>query len=242
MSNRRWQRLIAETEQRDSKINRGKRRWNRNRSKAFPFEAILADGKTRFYRTLADANRAARDSRYSEIRRKSGTDRVVRTKITRYDRDAGDIFSFFGRVTGSEQKFLRWADRRGLKVGRNGWPDFFCKSPTGGTAAVEVKSGNAKLSAEQERCFVFLEEAGVEVFIFHTSWSEKTGAPPLVPWREYAVHVRETDWPGMDPGGKAARRSKTSGKQGLDLSPPHENLASDDRRNPEVLGDPPTLH
>ena len=242
MGIRRWGDVIDEKAKINARFSRGKKRSAPHRSKQFPFEAELASGQTRFYRTLTDANRAMRDSQYAEERKRNETDRVVRTRIARGTRDVREVFPFIDSVQPSEQKFLRWADRRGLQVGRNGWPDFFCKSPSGGVAAVEVKSGSDRLSPEQQRCFVFLEEAGVEVFIFHTSWSEKTGAPPLIPWRKYAVHVRDTDWPGMDPGGKAAGRSKTSGKEGLDLSPPHENPAPEARRIPEVLGDPPTLH
>lgn len=242
MGTRRWGDVIDEKAKINARFRRGKRRSARGRSKEFPFEARLASGQTRFYRTLTDANRAVRDSQYAEAEKRAASDRVIRTKVIRFDKEASEVFPFFKSLQTSEQKFLRWADRRGLQIGRNGWPDFFCKSPKGGLAAVEVKSGNDKLSPAQERCFVFLEEAGVDVFIFHASWSEKTGAPPLIPWREYAVHVRDTDWPGMDPGGKAAGRSKTSGKKGLDLCPPHENPASEARRTPEVLGDPPTLH
>lgn len=219
-----------------------KRRKGR-KTRDYPFPAKMANGRTWYFRSEEEAEKSRRASwaNARSLERSVEISKRFRT-FTGDEGSVSDAYPFYGRVNGSEQKFLRWAFSRSIQVGRNGWPDFYCKSPSGGLAAVEVKHGNDVPSPEQLDCYEFLEKLGVPVFLFHPAWSKRNDGPALIPWRQYVAQPFDAGWPEMDSGGKAAGQSLTSAQSDLDLEPAHENPASETGRTPELLGDPQLLH
>ena len=136
------------------------------------------NGETRWYTSMKAALAAKRASQRGKPKpRKDKTKGVEFATHTPH----------YERVNSAEQKFVDFAVASGLTVHRNGWPDFFCQSPSGGIAAVEVKKGrHDTLSHDQIICFSMLDAAGVKVFVWNRARSRATGAPKLIPWREYA--------------------------------------------------------
>jgi hypothetical protein len=223
------------------------RRRNKRPSTEKKFPAKLASGKIRYYETEARA-RAAQVSSLAQSQRgqqakKAYTEKTEAAMVRPHNQDAIERYPFFPRVNSTEQKFLRFAARRDLDVGRNGWPDFCCKSPSGGLAAVEVKHRMDPLSPDQKDCAAYLEAAGIDVYVFNSGWSRRRGAPALVPWRRYVEEMYwQTEWRETDSRAQAPRRATTSSRPGTPDSPLHANLGSDEDRIHEHTGDPNTLH
>lgn len=200
----------------------------------------MASGKKRFYRTANSARSAQKSSWVAHKWANGGPDsdrnRKAGPENPKHGR-AVAAYSFYGRTNRAEQAFLRFAATKGLRVHRNGWPDFFCENPDGGVAAVEVKNGiGDPLSPEQVTCMEMLARSGIETFIWNRSRSKQMGAAALVPWKDYVA-----DRPVMDIGAKATGQAKTSAETDLKLQA-HANPVSEDGRIPEVLEDPRTIH
>lgn len=136
------------------------------------------NGETRWYSSMRAAMAAKRASRRNKPKpRKDKTKGVEFAAHTPH----------YDRITKSEQQFVDYAVSVGMTVHRNGWPDFFCQSPSGGLAGVEVKKGrDATLSHDQIICFSMLEAAGVKVFVWNRARSPMFDHQKLIPWREYA--------------------------------------------------------
>lgn len=220
-----------------------KKHRSSRQSGVFQYPATLASGRTWYFRS-PEAARRSRIQSWKTARTIERSSQIA-SKFNEFNGSIEDLnwnYPFYDRLQESEKRFVRWAFHRKIQAGRSGWPDFFCKSPQGGLAAIEVKSGIDTLSPEQLDCFAFLESCGVRVFVFHPKWSAKKDADALVPWRSYVEQSRNADWPGADPGGQAAGQPSTSGQQDLDPKPPHGNPAPEARRILEILGDPELVH
>src|SRR3990167_7978456 len=68
----------------------------------------------------------------------------------------------------AQEAFKAWAD--GWETHHKGWPDFLCVHD-GQVVAVEVKTGNAGMSAEQREVAAILATVGVNVY----AWSPDSG-------------------------------------------------------------------
>lgn len=64
----------------------------------------------------------------------------------------------------SEEAFVERMEQ--WEVYRNGWPDFLCVDG-GQTIAVEVKSGNGKLTKEQGEMMSVLAASGIDCYVWH---------------------------------------------------------------------------
>lgn len=136
------------------------------------------NGETRWYASLKAAIAAKRSSQRQR--------KKIRTRTPKHTELIAHT-PHYDKVKRSEQEFIDYAVGVGMTVHRNGWPDFFCQSPTGGLAGVEVKKGqHDTLSHDQIVCFAMLEAAGVKVFVWNRARSRKLDHAKLIPWREYA--------------------------------------------------------
>lgn len=93
-----------------------------------------------------------------------------------------------GAAVGNEAEsfFRAYAEAKGCRVLRAGWPDFLLDDPkTGKAFGVEVKSDIDAISTPQVRCFALLERLGVPVYI----WSPSTPGR-LKPWRRYLQETK----------------------------------------------------
>ncbi len=136
------------------------------------------NGETRWYTSMRVAMAAKRSSLRGRSKpkknRESWTEFAAHTP-------------HYERLKGSEREFVDYAESVGLIVHRNGWPDFFCQSPSGGLAGVEVKKGkDDPLRHDQIICFSMLEAAGIKVFVWNRARSRRFDQKKLIPWREYA--------------------------------------------------------
>ena len=68
----------------------------------------------------------------------------------------------------AQEAFKAWAD--GWETHHKGWPDFLCVHD-GQVVAVEVKTGNAGMSAEQREVAAILATVGIKVYV----WSPDSG-------------------------------------------------------------------
>lgn len=64
-----------------------------------------------------------------------------------------------------EQEIKRKLEEQGIKVLRNGWPDFLCQEAGGEVFAVEVKRKNDTLSAQQQAVHHLLKKTGLFVYV-----------------------------------------------------------------------------
>ena len=67
-------------------------------------------------------------------------------------------------ATAAEDAFVHLAE--GWEVHRNGWPDFLCVVE-GQPVAVEVKSGNGRLTKEQCEVMNVLASSGISCYVWH---------------------------------------------------------------------------
>lgn len=203
--------------------------------------AVMADGEVRFYSTKGKAFVAEAHSRGLSVARYSQQkkpDRTMRFPESPRKCSLGESsYSFYDKVNSAEQRFLRFAASKGLRVLRNGWPDFFCENPDGGIAAVEVKNGiDDQLRPEQITCMKMLDESGIKTYIWNKSRTKAFDLPSLIYWKSY-VNGR----PEMDSGGKATGKAHRSAESDSSHQA-HATPVSEDGRIPEVLENPRTIH
>lgn len=163
----------------------------------------------RYYETKARA-RAAQRSAWSqrtgqERRRKASKMAAVERAQVRQN-----------SVNSTEAGFLEWLarERPSAAVQRCGWPDFLVEH-RGQTVAIEVKSAQDSLSADQIRMMSFLERAGVPCYV----WQRER----LVPFLEF-LREQPRDAPWCSSGQASLHKIVKSGSDS-----DHANLASDDR-------------
>lgn len=95
-------------------------------------------------------------------------------------------------LSATERTFLDLARDRGLKLHRNGWPDFLAELKSGEIVGIEVKSENDRLSRWQKSMFPVLESLGIKVFVWTPLRPRK-----LIPWQRFV------DSPPKQKGGRS---------------------------------------
>lgn len=85
-----------------------------------------------------------------------------------YDSGRNDGDPMYGSM--AERAFAAWARSEGWTVTKRGWPDFMCRR-NGQVMAVEVKTGQDVVSADQSETIADLRAAGLPVWI----WSPEHG-------------------------------------------------------------------
>jgi hypothetical protein len=133
---------------------------------------------------------------------------VLRWRSLHYDAQPGGVDPRYTVCTLTERQFIDWGLTRDMQIQRQGWPDFLCQSTKGGFAGIEVKqSPDDPLRDSQVRCFRFLEQAGIPVYV----WTPVTKR--LTPWREHCPRRVVDDSSDSADNGERVRDGAVVGKR-----------------------------
>jgi hypothetical protein len=110
---------------------------------------------------MTEDERTIKENRAARIRLRRNQALIVASSGVK-----GDGAKVGGRCTLSEAQFVNGAAKKGWKLDRSGWPDFFCETPQG-VLAVEVKQSiKDKLRPSQLLMFALLEALGLRIYVW----------------------------------------------------------------------------